>query len=64
MKPVIQWLRGLSPGTDPIHKVTIIPRGRALGLTQQLPIDEKHTYPREYLDNNIAILLGGSLLGK
>ena len=49
----------LMPGTDPIHKVTIIPRGSALGLTQQLPIDEKHTYPREYLDNNIAILLGG-----
>ena len=49
----------LMPDTDPIHKVTIIPRGRALGLTQQLPIDEKHTYPREYLDNNIAILLGG-----
>jgi cell division protease FtsH len=49
----------LMPGTDPIHKVTIIPRGRALGLTQQLPIDEKHTYPREFLDNNIAILLGG-----
>lgn len=49
----------LIPRTDPIHKVTIIPRGRALGLTQQLPIDEKHTYPREYLDNNIAILLGG-----
>lgn len=49
----------LLPGTDPIHKVTIIPRGRALGLTQQLPIDEKHTYPREYLDKNIAILLGG-----
>jgi cell division protease FtsH len=47
------------PGTDPIHKVTIIPRGRALGLTQQLPIDEKHTYPREYLMNNIVILLGG-----
>jgi cell division protease FtsH len=47
------------PGTDPIHKVTIIPRGRALGLTQQLPIDEKHTYPREYLEKNIAILLGG-----
>jgi cell division protease FtsH len=47
------------PGTDPIHKVTIIPRGRALGLTQQLPIDEKHTYPREYLLNNIIILLGG-----
>ena len=49
----------LMPGTDPIHKVTIIPRGRALGLTQQLPIDEKHTYPREYLENSIAILLGG-----
>jgi len=47
------------PGTDPIHKVTIIPRGRALGLTQQLPVDEKHTYPREYLLNNIVILLGG-----
>jgi cell division protease FtsH len=47
------------PGTDPIHKVTIIPRGQALGLTQQLPVDEKHTYPREYLLNNIVILLGG-----
>ena len=49
----------LIPGTDPIHKVTIIPRGMALGLTQQLPIDERHTYPRTYLINNIAILLGG-----
>ncbi|MBU2252909.1 MAG: ATP-dependent zinc metalloprotease FtsH [Pseudomonadota bacterium] len=47
------------PGTDPIHKVTIIPRGHALGVTQQLPVDEKHTYPREYLINNIVILLGG-----
>ncbi len=47
------------PNTDPIHKVTIIPRGRALGLTQQLPVDEKHTYPKEYLLNNIAILMGG-----
>ncbi len=47
------------PGTDPIHKITIIPRGRALGLTQQLPANEMHTYPREYLMNNIAILLGG-----
>jgi cell division protease FtsH len=47
------------PGTDPIHKVTIIPRGMALGLTQQLPVDEKHTYPREYLLNSIVILLGG-----
>jgi len=49
----------LLPGTDPIHKVTIIPRGRALGLTQQLPIDEKHTYSRQYLLSNIVILLGG-----
>jgi cell division protease FtsH len=49
----------LLPGTDPIHKVTIIPRGRALGLTQQLPIDEKHTYPKEYLLNNISIFMGG-----
>jgi cell division protease FtsH len=49
----------LIPGTDPIHKVTIIPRGMALGLTQQLPIDEKHTYPKEYLLNNLAILFGG-----
>jgi cell division protease FtsH len=49
----------LIPGSDPIHKVTIIPRGRALGLTQQLPMDEKHTYPRQFLLNNIAILLGG-----
>ncbi|MDD3845477.1 MAG: ATP-dependent zinc metalloprotease FtsH [Syntrophorhabdaceae bacterium] len=47
------------PGTDPIHKVTIIPRGRALGLTQQLPIDERHTYSRDYLLKNISILLGG-----
>jgi cell division protease FtsH len=47
------------PGTDPIHKVTIIPRGRALGITQQLPIDEKHTYPRDYLLNNITIMMGG-----
>ncbi len=47
------------PGTDPIHKVTIIPRGRALGVTQQLPIDEKHNYPKEYLLNQITIMMGG-----
>ncbi len=47
------------PGTDPIHKVTIIPRGRALGVTMQLPEDEKHTYPRSFLYNNLAILMGG-----
>jgi len=49
----------LLPGTDPIHKVTIIPRGRALGVTQQLPVDDKYTYSKEYLYANIAILLGG-----
>ncbi|MCB2193179.1 MAG: AAA family ATPase, partial [Deltaproteobacteria bacterium] len=49
----------LTPGTDPVHKVTIIPRGRALGLTQQLPVDERHTYSRDYLINNLAVLLGG-----
>ena len=47
------------PGTDPIHKVTIIPRGRALGLTQQLPIDERHTYNKDYLINNVKVLMGG-----
>jgi len=49
----------LLPGTDPIHKVTIIPRGRALGVTQQLPIDEKHTYNEPYILNRIAIMMGG-----
>ncbi|MGH7854785.1 MAG: ATP-dependent zinc metalloprotease FtsH [Candidatus Binatia bacterium] len=49
----------LLPGADPIHKVTIIPRGMALGLTQQLPIDEKHTYNKEYLLSNLVILFGG-----
>lgn len=49
----------LLPNTDPIHKVTIIPRGRALGLTQQLPVDEKHTYAKEFLLNNIGVLMGG-----
>jgi cell division protease FtsH len=51
----------LLPEADPIHKVTIIPRGMALGLTQQLPIDEKHNYSREYLQDQIAILLGGRI---
>ncbi len=49
----------LLPGTDPLHKVTIIPRGRALGLTQQLPTDDKYNYSKEYLVNRITILLGG-----
>ena len=49
----------LLPGTDPIHKVTIIPRGRALGVTMQLPMDEQHTYQRNYLINSLTILMGG-----
>ena len=49
----------LIPGTDPIHKVSIIPRGMALGVTQQLPMDDRHTYNKEYLLNNIAVLMGG-----
>src|SRR5881296_2796066 len=49
----------LLPGTDPVHKVTIIPRGRALGLTMQLPVDDRHSYSKEFLYNNLAILMGG-----
>jgi cell division protease FtsH len=49
----------LTSGADPIHKVTIIPRGRALGITMQLPIDEKHTYSKDYIEGRLAILLGG-----
>ncbi|MCA9772318.1 MAG: AAA family ATPase, partial [Myxococcales bacterium] len=49
----------LLPHTDPIHKVTIIPRGMALGVTQQLPIDERHTYSREYLISKVAVFYGG-----
>ena len=49
----------LLPETDPLHKVTIIPRGQALGVTMQLPEDDKHTYPREYLVNRLAIMMGG-----
>jgi cell division protease FtsH len=51
----------LLPNADPIHKVTIIPRGMALGLTQQLPTDEKHNYSRTYLMDQIALLMGGRI---
>ena len=54
-------LAALLPHADPIHKVTIIPRGMALGITQQLPVDDKHSYSREYLNDQIAILLGGRI---
>ena len=49
------------PHSDPLHKVTIIPRGMALGVTMQLPIDDKHTYTQEYLETEIAIMMGGRL---
>ena len=49
------------PHADPVHKVTIIPRGMALGVTMQLPVDDKHNYTREYLNDQIAILLGGRI---
>jgi cell division protease FtsH len=51
----------LLPHADPIHKVTIIPRGMALGLTMQLPTDEKHNYSRDYLMDQMAILMGGRI---
>ncbi|MDR1660179.1 MAG: AAA family ATPase, partial [Desulfovibrio sp.] len=49
----------LLPGSDPVHKVTIIPRGRALGVTMQLPEEDRHGYSRTYLRNNLVVLLGG-----
>ena len=49
----------LIPGTDPVHKVSIIPRGRALGVTMQLPIEDKHSYTKESLLDRIAVLMGG-----
>jgi cell division protease FtsH len=52
-------LAKLLPNTDPLHKITIIPRGRAMGVTQQLPLDDRHSYSKEYLTNRIKILLGG-----
>jgi cell division protease FtsH len=48
-----------TPGADPLHKVTIIPRGMALGVTMQLPIDDKHTYTKEFLESQLAVLMGG-----
>jgi cell division protease FtsH len=49
----------MTPGADPLHKVTIIPRGMALGVTMQLPIDDKHTYTKEFLEAQLAVLMGG-----
>ncbi|MBQ27407.1 MAG: cell division protein FtsH [Nitrospiraceae bacterium] len=49
----------LTPGTDPVHKVTIIPRGQALGLTMQLPLEDRYSHSRQFLYNNLSILMGG-----
>ncbi len=48
-----------TPGADPVHKVTIIPRGMALGVTMQLPTDDKHSYTKEHLEAMLAVLMGG-----
>jgi len=58
---LVAWLL---PGTDPVHKVTIIPRGRALGLTMQLPTDDKYTHSKTYLQNQLCILYGGRIAEK
>jgi len=53
---LVAWL---TPGADPVHKVTIIPRGRALGVTEQVPGDDHYNYSREYLMARLAVMLGG-----
>ena len=55
---LVAWML---PGADPVHKVTIIPRGRALGVTMQLPVEERNSHDRTYLFNNICTLLGGRI---
>ncbi len=50
-----------TPGSDPLHKVTVIPRGRALGVTMQLPLEDKYTYRKAYVEGQIAILMGGRI---
>jgi cell division protease FtsH len=52
-------VRMMTPAADPVHKVTIIPRGRALGVTHFLPVDERHIYSREWCENQLSALLGG-----
>src|ERR1700685_4771598 len=49
------------PNSDPVHKVTIIPRGMALGVTMQLPVDDRHNYTKEFLETDVAILMGGRI---
>ncbi|MEJ2085833.1 MAG: ATP-dependent zinc metalloprotease FtsH [Acidobacteriota bacterium] len=50
-----------TPGSDPLHKVTVIPRGRALGVTMQLPLEDKYTYKKAYVEGQITILMGGRI---
>jgi len=52
-------LAQLLPNADPVHKVTILPTGMALGVTQQLPVEERHIYPREYIEDSLAVRMGG-----
>jgi cell division protease FtsH len=52
-------LAALLPNADPVHKVTILPTGMALGVTQQLPLEERHIYPREYIEDSLAVRMGG-----
>ncbi|CAB4534217.1 unannotated protein [freshwater metagenome] len=54
----------LLPNADPVHKVTILPRGMALGVTQQLPEEERHSYSREYLEESIVVAMGGRVAEK
>jgi cell division protease FtsH len=54
-------LAAVLPNADPVHKVTIVPRGMALGVTQQLPLDDRLNYSRDYLQDQLAILLGGRI---
>jgi cell division protease FtsH len=54
----------LIPGSDPVHKMTIIPRGLALGITHYLPIDEKHTHSKKYLETKLLDMMGGRVAEK
>jgi cell division protease FtsH len=54
-------IAALLPDADPLHKVTIIPRGRALGLTMQLPAEDKYSYTKEFLDSTITVMMGGRI---
>ena len=61
---VLVLVAKLIPGSDPVHKMTIIPRGMALGVTHYLPIDERHTYSKSYIETRLVPLLGGRVAEK